>query len=227
MRQFIIALALLMMGTPVRAGILLDTVNWAPDTLADGTGTGTLNGGAITVTYTTAAAVLNAGMTLPQNWPASAGSSAVSSVTNTTGGVFGTTLGGTPVAQTIQFSSAVTNPYLLVNFTDAASSMNFGLLPISFLSSNNAQLAAGTVTFVGSTNSFDNGFAAQITGTFGPGSPIAFTYSTTDSLNTAAFTVGLAPTTSAPIPEPATLGMAGAAVLFGLVAWQRKRRRSI
>lgn len=80
--------------------------------------------------------------------------------------------------QTISFSTTITNPVLLVNFADADSTMNFGAQSITVLQTHNAQFAGGVFTFTGATNSFDDGFAARINGTFGPGTPITFDYVT-------------------------------------------------
>jgi len=142
-------------------------------------GTGTLNGGAIIVTYTSIPG-FNSGNTEADNWTTSlATAAAVSSVTNETAGVFLTSQSLSPVTQTITFSAAVTNPILLVNYTDPGGSYNFGPLSLTFLSSNNASLSGSTVTFPGSDGGFDSGFAAQINGTFGPENSLTFTDSIT------------------------------------------------
>src|SRR5258708_6529838 len=73
----------------------VDTVDWAPDATLDGTGTGTLAGGSITITYTTVPAAGNAGITIPDNWNVSLATDGAvgTGVTNQTGGVFGTLTG--------------------------------------------------------------------------------------------------------------------------------------
>ncbi len=198
----------------------VDTVNWAADATTDGTGTGTLAGGTITVTYSTIPAAGNAGITIGDNWnvaPATDGAVGTG-VTNQTGGVFGTlsSLTGVPplsFAQAIQFSSNVTNPILYVNFSDATTTMDFGTQTLTLLDSNNAQLAGNIISFVGSTNGFGDGFAAQVNGTFGPGTPIQFTYFSSGSVSgfdSVGFTVGV-PLSA--VPEPGSI-----ALLFGLVS---------
>jgi hypothetical protein len=111
------------------------------------------------------------------------------------------------------------------NFTDANTSLDFGPLVLTLLDSNNAQLAGSVVSFLGSLKSLDDGFAATINGTFGPGSPIVFIYDTSPGdYESFAFTVGI-PVDVAAVPEPSTLASAGIATLIGLgVAWCRRQR---
>ena len=213
-----------------RAGLMLDTVAFTADTLADGMGSGTLSGGTIVVTYNTAA-VGNGGVTLPmENFTTSlATAPAVSSVTSNTGGIFATSVGTLNPQSTITFSATVVDPILLVNFADATSTLNFGSTVISLLSSNNTQQTGSVLKFLGSNNTSNDGFAAKITGTFGPGTPISFTYTTTnsvqpDSFDSIGFTVGLPATPPLPTPEPSTVFMAGTAAFFGLIAYRRRKR---
>jgi hypothetical protein len=199
---------------------MVDTVDWAADGSLDGTGTGTLANGAITVTYTTEVGVGNAGVTLAEDWDVSLATNGAvgSGVTHKTGGVFGTTAAMSP--QTIMFSSPVKDPVLFANFSDDGTSMDFGALSLTFLDSNNAQLVGSMVTFTGSTNSFHDGFAARIAGTFGPGTPITFTYTpvTQGVFQSVAFTV-------AAVPEPSTILLLGIG-LAGLTAACWRKRKS-
>jgi hypothetical protein len=139
----------------------------------------------------------------------------------------GSTPATSPATQTILFSSPVKDPVLLVNFTSADSTMNFGTLPISFLSSNNAQLSGDIVTFTGSTSSADDGFAAQIRGVFDASHPLTFTFSTLGTnpqqpgFDSVGFTVAAPPGTI--IPEPPSLALLGlGAIALAGWRWQRK-----
>ncbi len=206
---------------------VLDTVNWAPDTSIDGTGTGVL-GGTTTVTYSTAVG-FNAGVSYPENWASYLGTAAATggSVTYQSGGVLGgasPSVGGT--TETITFSSTVTNPILLVAFlggqgTYAADTFNFGPNSYTLLSSFDATSSAPVVSgTTADTDIADDGFGIQFQGTYGPGNPLVFNYSSDptnglafdDGLQSVAFTVGVPLST---IPEPSTLTVW---MLLGLVS---------
>jgi len=202
------------------AGGPLDTVNWAPDGTVDGTGTGTL-GGTTNVTYITNA-IFNASQTFSIDWDSSLATDGAvgSGATNLLGGAMGASL-FTPTQQTITFDAPVINPILLVDFTDAGDSMDFGPLSIALLDSNNASLVGSTMTFAGSTDSADDGFALQIFGSFGSGVPLTFQYISSDpGANSVAFTIGV-PSTA---PEPGTFALLLPALgLIGTAVAHRKR----
>lgn len=216
------------MAGRVDAAAMVDTVNWAADGTLDGAGTGTLAGGTIVVSYSTIPAAGNASITVPVNWNTSAATNdaVMDGATNLTGGVLGTLSGtASPLSflQTVTFSANVTNPIVYVNFTDANTTLDFGALSLTLLDSNNAQLAGGIVSFAGSTNGFNDGFAARINGTFGPGTPIQVNYISQDSVSgfdSVAFTVGLEPTA---VPEPSTLALGLLAAGIGLASLRRRR----
>ena len=221
--------ALLLAGLAGQADAALLTVEWAPDGSNDGAGAGLL--GATTVTYTSAPG-FNAGTTLGgQDWAAFAGTGGGTdgAVTSQTGGV----LGGPSIAasQTITFSSATANPILLVNFLDQSDVFNFGANAFTLLDSNNATLAAPIIFGSGSAaDNPDDGFAVQFAGTFGPGTPLSFLFSSNgagaDGLQTVGFTVGIQQV--AAVPEPATLTSAAIAGLMGLgAAWKRRGRAAL
>jgi hypothetical protein len=137
--------------------------------------------------------------------------------------IVGTTIAFSPATQTIAFSATVTNPLLYINWSDATSSMDFTGLSLSLLDSNNAQLAGSVVSFTGSSNSINDGFVAQINGTFGPGTPIQFTY-TSVPFESATFNVGLNTCQEAicVVPEPASPFLLTAGALPPLI---RRLRR--
>ncbi len=208
---------------------MIDTVNWAADGALDGAGTGTLAGGTILVNYSTIPGAGNASVTVGVNWNASLATNdaVMDGVTNLEGGVFGTSSGAaSPLSfvQTVTFSANVTNPILYVNFTDANTTLDFGALSLTLLDSNNAQLAGSIVSFAGSGNGFNDGFAATINGTFGPGTPIQLNFisqGAVSGFDSVAFTIGLAPAVAA-VPEPSTLGLL--AGVLGLVGVRRRGR---
>jgi hypothetical protein len=169
MRTGLAAVALLVgVAGPSEAALL--TVEWTADSSNDGMGTGLL--GATTVMYTSAPGS-NSGTTLfGQNWAAFAGTDGATdgAVTSQTGGFLGAPTGAT---QTIEFSSDVTDPILLVNFLDQGDFFGFGFNSFTVLDLNNAGTFVGPrVGGFGATNTPDDGFAVRIAGTFGPGAPL-------------------------------------------------------
>lgn len=212
----------ILVTTPSRADVI-ETVNWADDVALDGAGAGTLANGGITVNYTTVVGVGNAGVRLiPNDWGMAFGTDGAMGmgVTHPSGGILGT-IPGAPQPQAITFSSPVTNPILYINFGVPSATMDFGPLALTFLDSFNAQLNGSQVTFLGSTNSFHDGFAAIVHGTFGPGNPLTFDFQTTASFDSVGFTVS----NSTPVPEPTSLClMALGLATYGCVVRARRRR---
>jgi PEP-CTERM motif-containing protein len=100
--------------------------------------------------------------------------------------------------------------------------VDFGGLSLTLVDSSNAQLSGGLVTFVGSTNSFNDGFAAAISGVFGPSNPLVFTYTTSVPFESVGFTVS-----AVAVPEPSSMSMAGVCIAITFMAWTRHRRRLI
>jgi len=212
-------LAALGLSTAQAGAQVLDTVNWAADSVPDGTGTGTLAGGSIAVTYTSVAGG-NSGITIPGNWvvsPATDGVAGGGGANKVAAGL-GTTTATSPFTEIITFSQNMTNPILLVNFADQTSSMNFSAHPITLLDSNNASLSGNIITFPGATNSTNDGFAGRLVGVFGPANPITFTYSTVAGFDSVAFTIGLQA-----VPEPSVPVLAGVAGVFGILIQRRRR----
>jgi hypothetical protein len=230
----VLSCGILLAAANASMAVTLDTVNWAADTTVDGTGTGVL-GGSNTVSYTTAVG-FNAGTESINNlWATNLGTAAATggSVSFQTGGILGgaaaTTGPGT--TQTITFSSTVVKPILLVDFLGgpgtttgvfANDSFNFGTNGFTLLSSHNATASGNIVSSTTAvTDSADDGFGIQFAGTFGPGAPLQFIYTSdgrgANGLQTVAFTVGVA------VPEPASIGI----LLSGIIGIALLRRRRI
>jgi hypothetical protein len=219
-----LAIAFGLIPGPATAGGVIDTVNWASDTSEDGTSTGTLAGGAITVNdFTSVGGPINAGETFGgRDWSTGLGTAAAApnGTTYDTGASLGE-YANTVQTQTITLSRNVTNPILFFNFDDPGVTYNFGTIPLTLLASHNAQLAGDVVTFNGSTNTLNDGFAVQLGGTFGPGNNISFQASSPINA-TQTVTVGIAG-----VPEPSSLWLALTALVpASLVLSRRRRARS-
>jgi hypothetical protein len=197
---------LLASGAEAPGGLI--TVVWAPDSTVDGTGTGTL--GAHTVTYTTAIG-FNAGTSgTGELWASDLGTALATggSVTSDTRAVLGGA--GVPgTTETITFSSSIVDPVLLVNFlggpvSNLGDTFNFGANSFTLLSSFNAMASGNTVSSTTPTDTANDGFGLRFNGTFGPGTPLQFVYTSNglgpDGLQTVGFTVGIAS-----VPEPTSL----------------------
>ncbi len=207
----------------------LNTVNWSVDGTPDGIGTGVLNG-TNTVTYTTAVGSA-AGTTIAENFNTSLATAGTvgTGATFLTAGVLGTAnLNSLSITtETITFSQAITNPILLLNIASANEALSFpaNSLPVTVLASHNAQLVpTNVITFGGATGTVNDGLALQLTGTFGPGNPLVFNFSSSAAFSTLAFTVG---TTSTSVPEPASMTLSGIGMVLGLGYAVRRRRQAI
>jgi hypothetical protein len=214
-KRIVFMVAIGVLGTLVAGASMITTATWAPDGVPDGFGTGVLNG--VTVTYTAVDDPTHgSGTSFAVNWSTALGTAPVCvtpSCSDTSAGLIGTE--SLTQAVDIHFSNAVVNPILFVAYTDPGSSMTFGQ-SLTLLSSNNSQLSGNTVSFVGASNTVNDGFAAQFTGRV---SDITFTYAfqgagVNGGYTSAAFTVG-------DVPEPASLGL-GIAGLVGLLIYRRR-----
>jgi len=200
------------------AASMITTASWVPDVLSDGTAAGTLNGIGLTLsTIVISPNTPNIGYTYQATtwWNTGLGTSPWAPYSSGDAAVIGTKTSNS--TQTIAFTSSITNPILLATFGDANTTLNFGSLPLTLLSSNNATLSGSVITFgAGASDSVNDGFAVMITGTFGPSTPLSFGYSVAPSagVDSIAITLG-------EVPEPASLGLAFAGV-FGLWIYRRR-----
>ncbi len=233
MQQLCWAFAILSLwaGPGIAWASSLDTVNWAPDITVDGTGTGVL-AATNTVTYTTAVG-FNAGVTYPEDWAnpvtflGTAGATG-GAITYPSGGVLGGAASpGT--LQTITFSAPVVQPTLLVAYlggqsTYAADTFDFGANSFTLLSNHNA-LAVGNVVSgtVLDTDLSSDGFGIRFSGTFGPGTPLQFNYTSNgaggNGLQSVAFTIGIPL-----VPEPSSFVLCGLGAAGLFIAARRRRK---
>lgn len=117
-------------------------------------------------------------------------------------------------------SASFTNPLLFVNFGSDLVSVDLGSLPFTILSSFEAVQNGSVVTFPnavgnGTFGPQNAGFAAQITGTFGPGSPLEF--EVLGEAGILGFTVGLSG-----VPEPSVLFLTALGVAAISCAYRRR-----
>ena len=111
----------------------------------------------------------------------------------------------------VAFNATVTNPVVLVNYIDAGASMDFGANTMTVLDSNgigSPTISGNRISLDGSNNN-DGGWAVQITGTFGVGTPLIFTfYNNNDTAGMAIVKPGgtgcTATTTTTPITATTT-----------------------
>lgn len=82
----------------------------------------------------------------------------------------------------ITFSYVLTNPIVLVNYIDTGAPMDFGAYPITLIDSyslSDVPSVVGNTITLGGTGTADEGWAVQVSGTFGPTSgPLTFAFST-------------------------------------------------
>ena len=204
-------------------------VVWAPGIEGTSSASGAFECGT-TVEMAMTADGFNSGLGFSMDWSTStATDEAFSGGISPSGAVafFGYSVGN---AGTISFDIEVVNPVVLVNYIDPGAAMDFGTAPISLLDWNSSLIGA-TPSIVGSkisletnADSLNDGWAVQVTGTFGPTSgPMPFTYFSTNE-STAGFSVALpsgtecvpatttttsTSTTTTAAPEPVPVRFAG------------------
>jgi hypothetical protein len=234
-KKYIVLIAVLSMlgalaSTAGASMILGNTATWAVDNSQDGVGTGILSG--VTLNYTTLSGHANSGVSY-QNvnwWNVGAGTAAEcntcydqSATPNFPSAAMIGANAGTPQTDTITFTGGqIVNPIIFMDWGNPGTTMDFGSLTLVMLSSNNASLSGSVVTFgAGATNSINDGFSAEILGTFGPSQSLSFIataqptiYGTFDGV---AVTLG-------DVPEPASLGL-GLVGIVGLCLYRRRVAR--
>lgn len=226
---FSLAVLLGMASPQASADVIVSAIFTPPPSVPTGVGTGTLTlpgGSVVAIGYTTTS-FLNSGAALNQPWGTTLGTNGIVDLTPipaaplANGGVLGST--GALQTTTITFGAAVVNPYLLINFADATSTMDFGTASFNIISKFHSAFAGDVVTFAGATNAVDDGFAIQLVGTYGPTKSLSFIYGDTATNGggaTVGFTVGVAA-----VPEPGQLALASCIGVFVYASsWLRRRR---
>ena len=200
----------------------VQTVSWAADAVADGTGTGTLQGQ--TVTYSTVEFGVG-GNSVALDWNTALGTDDAvgTGVSSQTAGVLGV---GVSAGQSVSFSSTVVDPIVYAAFGDPVTSLDFMDVPFTVLDANHA-------TRNGTLMDFDNAaadtpadsFAVRVHGTFGPGNPLLLLYYNYSGISpaTMAFTIGVTDT----VPPTVTIASPADGARFGLlqILVQRPRAR--
>jgi hypothetical protein len=200
----------------------VQTVSWAADASADGSGTGTLAGQ--TVTYSTAA-LDNAGTSVALDWNTALGTDDAvgTGVSSQTAGVLGV---GVSAGTSVSFSSTVVNPIVYAAFGDPVTSLDFMDVPFTVLDANHATRNGTLMDFDNAAaNTADDSFAVRVNGTFGPGHPLVLLYYNYSGMPSAtmAFTIGVSDAT----PPTVTITSPADGARFGLVqiVLQRPRAR--
>ena len=134
----------------------------------------------------------NAGEVYSRNWsalPVSDSAYTAGFLGTSMMAIYGTSVG---VKYTMTFSHSVTDPVIMLNYASNTGSMDFGATSITLLDGNPAASVAANVVSLSSpgSNEDSDGYAVLVTGTFGPRTPLTFTYKD-DSGATPAGTGGL------------------------------------
>ena len=194
--------------------ILLDSVIWTSSGIPAG---GTL--GPNTISLSTAA-INNSGDLFTFTWGSMPFASSYATTSDSAVAI-GYTSGLS--TQTITFSQPISDMSLWFNFIDPGTTFNFSGLNWTFVAGNNASQSGNTVVSTG-TNREDDGFLINLTGVFGPSSPLSYTISKTGFGDTAGFTLAAAAPPSA-VPEP---GQVAASLLLlagiGGYVWMKRRK---
>ncbi len=197
----------LLIQTPLQAALI--TIDWNADATSDGAASGTL--GARTVTLTSTDGTLNGGTTFGTTWSANSATDGVSGigdagVVNEAAGI--DWLNAASGSATVTFTGgSVLDPILLFNFTDpVVQTFDFDDgLTLSLLDQSPAAsttIAAGNIitTDGSATDTANDGFAVQLTGSFN-----SFTF-LTNTTSGVANSVGFSVATSS-TPEPSSLAL--------------------
>lgn len=159
----------------------------------------------------------NVGDVFNQDWSSLSFASGFTLNSNST-----TVLGAAPndvATQTITFGSAVTNPYLFFNYTDANTDIYLFGLYWTLISSNNVTVNGNSV-YPSITGDQNSGFIVQVLGSFGPTQNLTFSYINFSSVtSTVGFTIGT------PIPEPSTYGLILGGLALAGAAIRRRRNK--
>ena len=201
LRYLFVALSLLISTASSTHAVDLLNATWVSSGSVTTSGSGTLSGSTISVTTV---AVANGGVTTGQNW-ATVNFISNAGLTNISpaGSIDLAFKGNATSAQTVTFSGAgVTNPYILINWTEAGDTIDFGSNTPTLIAANNAQLVGNTLTSTGATNTGNDGFVVQFTGTF---TNLSFNVVRSGAADSISYSVAVA------VPEPSTY-------LFGAIS---------
>lgn len=173
--------ALIALGTeslPAAISGCGDNLTWtgAPD------GSSTFGGSfgdSSTATVTMASGGGNSGLAFSTDWstnPATDGAFVDGFNTQSAIAVYGTTGGN---STSIAFSATVVNPVMMVNYIDNGAAMDFGANSITLLDGSaggGAPSVTGNKVSANGGNNVSDGWAVQVSGTFGPSTPLVFSF---------------------------------------------------
>lgn len=217
--RLVMVCSLAALMTPVLHAADFVNTAWTNSGSVSSSGSGVLNtlvNGTVNVTIGTVA-VANAGQTSGQDWDqisfvSSAGLTNVAPVGEINLGFNG---GGATSNQTVTFSTAVTNPFILINYTENGEVFNFGANQATPISLSGATFSGNSVTTnAGAVNDANSGFIVAFYGSF---TSLNFTITDSGAADSVAFSVA--------VPEPSTYALCS--IAGGMIAFMARRKRKI
>lgn len=212
LRYLFVGLGLLISAASSTHAVDLINATWVSSGSVTTSGSGTLEGSTISITTT---AVANGGITTGQDWDTiafinNAGFSNIAPA----GGIDLAFNGNATTPQTVTFSgSGVTNPFILINYTEAGDTIDFGSNTPTLIAASNAQLVGNTLTSTGATNTANDGFVVRFFGTF---TNLSFNVVRSGAQDSVSFSVA--------VPEPSTY-LFGAISAFSLALLQNRKSK--
>ena len=212
LRYLFVGLGLLISAASSTHAVDLINATWVSSGSVTTSGSGTLEGSTISITTT---AVANGGITTGQDWDTiafinNAGFANIAPA----GGIDLAFNGNATTPQTVRFSgSGVTNPFILINYTEAGDTIDFGSNTPTLIAASNAQLVGNTLTSTGATNTANDGFVVRFFGTF---TNLSFNVVRSGAQDSVSFSVA--------VPEPSTY-LFGAISAFSLALLQNRKSK--